>query len=570
MFRLKRSARFSGEGGNVAILFALVAPIISLMMAFAVDLGVVSLQKREMQSVTDLAAIIAAANMSQAEEKVLAMLSENGISDTRVMTKEVRPIRDIRFPMRAWVEVVKGHYLADVSRPASERFVAGGEPYNAVQVTLVQPGRYYIMNGVRESPMIVTTGIAHATAEAAFSVGSRLARVEGGVLNALLGSLLGSEISLNVMDYNALLAADISLLQMLDILSTDLNLTAVNYEDILDTRINVASLAAAIRQSGGLTAEARAALGKLERNAGALGAQIRLSDAIDLGVIGKLAPDDGREKPGVHVPVMPLLTAALTAAKGEHQVALDLGANVPGLLKTTVDLRIGERPQRSPWLRMSGPNAVLTTAQTRLKVEVEVPGLGLLLGSNVRIPLYVEVASAEARLEQVSCRPGGANQPVATIEARPSVARVMIGTITRNDFERFGRTMQVTEARIVRALLLDVYARADVRVGNERSTSLPFTQADIDARRVKTATTRNFTSSLLGSALRDLQVRIEVGPLSLVTPGLVQAALATTLTPVLDPVDGIVYNLLSVLGVSLGEADIRVHGVSCRTPALVQ
>ncbi len=46
------------------------------------------------------------------------------------------------------------------------------------------------------------------------------------MLNTLLGSLLGTSLSLKVADYEALTSADIKLLPFLDMLATDLNLTA--------------------------------------------------------------------------------------------------------------------------------------------------------------------------------------------------------------------------------------------------------------------------------------------------------------------------------------------------------
>lgn len=559
------------QEGNVAIMFALIAPVATLMMALAVDVGAVSLQRREMQSMTDLAALSAVRDIASAEQQVLTLLSENGFSDVLLLTEGGRPKRrDPRYPSRAWIEVVKGHYIADATLPPAVRFEAGGEPLNAIRVTVTQSGQYFIMGNRKEAALISTSGIAYSNAEAAFSVGSRLARVEGGVLNALLGSLLGSEVRLTVMDYNALLGADISLLETLDFLATDLHLTGASYDEILGTRISVGRLAAAIRQSGALDAQARTALGKLEDAARASSVRIRLSDAIDLGGAGRLKSDDPREKPSVQVPVMELVTAAITASNGDHQVALDLGTSIPGLLSTRVDLKIGERPQNSPWLRLSGPNAVVTTAQTRLKVDLEIPGLALLAGARVHVPLYVEVASAEAQLRTVACKTNRSSDPMVTIGAQPSVARALIGHMSRNDFADLGRTLRVSHARIADTLLLDVRAKADVRLGNERSTELSFSRADIDAGRVKTATTRNYTSSLLGSTLRELDLRIDAGPLSIATPSLVQATLASTLTPVLEPVDATVYNLLTVLGVHLGEADVRVHGVTCQAPVLVQ
>jgi len=78
-----------------------------------------------------------------------------------------------------------------------------------------------------------TAVIASAQPQAAFSVGSRLASLNGGILNALLGGLLGGNISLSVMDYNSLVSADVDVLSFTDALATQLHLTGVSYSDVL-------------------------------------------------------------------------------------------------------------------------------------------------------------------------------------------------------------------------------------------------------------------------------------------------------------------------------------------------
>jgi uncharacterized membrane protein len=104
---------------------------------------------------------------------------------------------------------VPGRYSGISSIAAGSRFEPGRSPYNAIQVSLKKKGTLYFGAMMMAPPVIGTTATASAQAEAAFSVGSRLASLNGGVLNALLGGLLGTNISLSVMDYNALISADV-------------------------------------------------------------------------------------------------------------------------------------------------------------------------------------------------------------------------------------------------------------------------------------------------------------------------------------------------------------------------
>lgn len=559
------------EGGNIATLFAMFSPIIVTFMAIVIDLGAVSVQRREMQAVSDLAAIIASTDPERASELALAVLADNGHTDVQLVEGGIeRGHVDLDRPSKVWIEVIAGQYFADATKLPAERFIAGKEPFNAVKVTTVQPGQFFIMAGVVDAPLIQTSGVAHSTGEAAFSVGSRLLRIEGGVLNALLNSLIGSNLSLTAMDYNALLSTDISLFGTLDALATDVSLDAVTYDDVLDSEISVAQLAAAIRKSGSLAVGLRAALQKIASDPASGARTLRLRDAIDLGSAGRYGPDTRDKVPEIEVESMELLTAVLTAANGEHQVTLDLGLSVPGLLKTTVDLKIGERPQFSPWLRLSGPNKIVSTAQTRLKINTEVPGLALLAGTRIKLPLYVEAAAADARLTGIDCPSSGVEKSVVRVAAQPAIGQVMIGEIHPAEFAQLGKTLSVKRADIVDSKLIDISAKANVRVGDLKATQLSFSYADIKQGKIKTATTKDYSASLVSSALGDLDLSIKTGPLALGTPKLVTAALVTSLTPALEPVDAIAFNLLSALGIHLGEADVRVHGVMCQRPVLVQ
>lgn len=557
--------------GNVAMIFAMLAPLLVTILAIVVDLGAVSIQRREMQAIADLSAIIGSTDPDNASALVLAVLADNGHTDVQLVEGRIDPAKiDLKKPARILVEVVPGQYIPDTEKKPVERFVEGQEPYNAVKVTTAQAGRFFFMSGMVDPPVIKTSGTAHATGEAAFSVGSRLVRIEGGVLNALLDSLIGSHLSLSVMDYNALLTGEVSLLGTMDALATDLDLTAASYDEVLDSRISVAQLALAARQSGTVSVSTRSALQKIASDPASDHKFVRLRDAIDLGSAGRYGPATRDQIPELMVKPMEFITAALTAANGEHQVTLDLGVSVPGLLKTTVDLKIGERPQHSPWLRLSGPNKIVSTVQTRLKISTEVKGLSLLAGLTVKLPLYVEVAAADAQLSAVACPAGQTEKSTVHIDVQPAVGEIFIGEVSPAKFAKLGAKLDVKSAKIVDSKLLAISAKADVRIGNRSSSSLTFSYSDIMGGKIKTVSTRDYTNSLVASVLEETDLSIQAGLLNLGTPKLIEGALVSTLTPALEPLDTLLFNLLSALGIHLGEADVRVHGVMCQRPVLVQ
>jgi uncharacterized membrane protein len=69
---------------NFAIMTALSAPVALALTAFAVDEGALFNERRAAQSIVDLAAIIAAANINNAETAVLTTLKDNGITSVAV------------------------------------------------------------------------------------------------------------------------------------------------------------------------------------------------------------------------------------------------------------------------------------------------------------------------------------------------------------------------------------------------------------------------------------------------------------------------------------------------------
>jgi len=70
-----------------------------------------------------------------------------------------------------------------------------------------------------------------------------------------------------------------------------------------------------------------------------------------------------------------------------------------------------------------------------------------------------------------------------------------------------------------------------------------------------------------------METEVELGPLGGLGVGDLAKALGVLLTPLGPALDGVVQPLLDLLGLRLGEADVRVHGVLCptqgRTPVLV-
>jgi uncharacterized membrane protein len=129
----------------------------------------------------------------------------------------------------------------------------------------------------------------------------------------------------------------------------------------------------------------------------------------------------------------------------------------------------------------------------------------------------------------------------------------------------------VTQAKVISTPALKAYAKARATIANIDETRLTFTYADIENGVIKRTSTHDYLSSLMAGLANDLDLEIQVLGLGLgLNAALLKPALSSTVGGVLGAVDDVVASLLEVVGVTLGEADIRVNGVRCDRSVLVQ
>lgn len=559
---MKAFRRFRGEErGNIAVMFALMLPVVMLAGAFAVDEGSLYLERRQAQSVADLAAIAAATDPSKALDTAFRTFQANGligstlsIDDPSIQVGASRP-----------VQVVVGQYKAAPELSVSARFSPGGSPPNAVQVTYRKTGTLLLARPWQTPPEISVAALATANPQAAFSVGSRLASLNGGIANSLLKSLLGTSVTLDVMSYNALLDAKIDLLDFLGALNQNLHLSAATYGDVLKASASRGAIAAALASV--LTGTAKTAATTLSTTIADTGT-IPLLKLLDIGSLSTL-PVGSKAGFFAGVSALELLNAAAVIAGNGKQIDLNVGATLPGLTSITLTVAIGEPPQHA-WYRVGEKGAVARTAQTRLKLTVKLLGSPVLLGAGITLPIYVEVAYAEARLRSVSCPAFGETAGSAVVEVLPGVARLAIGNLSGASFTDFAAFPVVDQATILSVpLLLKIKARAAVVLGETSPILLNFSAADVKQATLKTATNHTIVGSLSKSLLDELDINVEILGIGLSTDAVIKAAVRTLVAPLAPVLDSTIFGVLDVLGVGIGEADVRVYSATCSRPVLV-
>jgi len=569
-------SRFLGaRGGNLATMAALVSPLFLAVAAFCVDTSSLFLERRQLQNMADLAAVAGAASLSQANEAVLRQLQANGV-DPVLMTDGydlsiVNGKADNK--TRVWVE--KGNYFPDKGRAVEDRFVAGGANPDAVRVRLARPGNLYFGQSFISRPALGATGTAATKAEAAFSVGSRLLSLNttDSALNSLLGELLGTSLDLKLADYKALAATDINLLGFLDKLAPKVGLTAGTYQKLLDTEVSVGTLASVMAEVVTNNPAAGAALTLLGKNAGALNTKLPVGKLLGLGSIADVALGSSNNY-NITANVLQMISAAAMLG-GEHQLQLGSGIKLPGLLGLRLDIAIGEPAQNTPFFAVGGAGTLVRTAQVRLLLRLDVGSEGVVSYlANVHVPIFIDVASAEAQLKSISC-PQGPGSATVRLGVKPGVAGIYLGGTDIDLMKNFSKTPVVKTTTIaeVKAVFLKVAelrGRVQLPLGNPKEEIKTFTSADIAAKRVQTASTSKLVGSLFGGLITGLDLEVVlIGALPLPLGGLTQL-LGILLQPLAPAVDGLLFGILDLLGVKLGEADVQVTGVLCQRAVLTQ
>lgn len=538
--------------GAAATIFALALPVVLGVAAVAVDLSNLYLAERRLQGIADAAAAAAVGGDIAAggRQKVQAMITQSGEANVSIS------------------KFVPGHYKRDAAVAFDQRFTPNDPAVNAVRINLRQQVPLFfgqIITGKNTSAVSVEATAAR-DAMVAFELGTQLATLPGGLSNTLLSLIAGVNLGLTQDDITALANAKVDVRKFAQALRARNANGSGTLEDSLDKRTSLKDVIGALSDT--TSGSAAVTLGKVAQLTAKK--QVAAGDVVDLGPWGGSELVDARLD--AKVEVYSLLRSLLEASAGKsYHVELD--ANVAGAASTRVRIAGGNGFARSPWLTLDKyGDMVLRTAETRIGLDVEV-GKNLLGPlANLRIPLYVEIASAEARISNVSCN-GPVSAQSVTVAAKPGIGTVAIADYNVADFANFSKKLPLKYAELVSVLLLiSVDGFAEVPVGGNQTHSLTFTRAQIDALTRKQAGTQDVLTAAIGSLISRLGIKVKllglglgIGLSDIQILGVVTNAL-TTLTPGLDT---LVNQLTGILGVKLGVAEVATNGLSCGQPMIV-
>ena len=525
---------------SISIASAIAMTMLIGAVALAVDVGSFYLDRRKLQGIADAAALAAAGRPGQERAAAERIIAANCACNIVIAS------------------LVPGTYRPDPAVQAEQRFSPGGLAQNAIRIVLTRDRPMYFgrfLTG-RNDTVISASATGARRGYAAFSLGSRVAAVHGGLPNALLSSLTGSHVNLSVMDYNALAGADVDLLAFSDALRTQLNADVLTFGQTLDTQATLPQVLSALAVS--TDGQASAALGQLATSAAPKA--LFPSRAIDLGPRSSSIRIDAANP--VKVNAMSLLRSMLLLANANRQIDLSVASSLPGGSGVDIALLVGEPPADSPLIAITDTqDVVVRTAQVRLKLATKV---ALPLAS-VEIPVYAELGSAAARITDIDCAHGS---DAVTLGIKTSPAMLAIGKVADSDFQNMQQPLDPQPVKLVKLPLANVEGKAELVLSDLNEKPARFTRNEIDEGTTKTVESGGLVAGAAKSLADRIDLKVNILGLGLglnALTGMVGDALGLA-APVLD---GVIEGLTEILGVHIGEADARVNALRCGKARLV-
>lgn len=534
---------FEGDRrGTVAVLAALLLPVLIGAGAFATDMGVLYVQRRSLQGATDAAVLGALARPDHMASTARRILDEAGWSD-------------------ATFKLTFGEFALDA--PRDERFTPKNEG-TALRIEASVGTTFFLARIFGTAPPILTVAAdALITPTVSLSVGTRLASVSPPISNAVLGKALGAKLDLQLVDYRGLASARIDLGDLLNgvakrALGTVGPDTLVGL--VLAQRVRLSDLASILSDASGAAGDPVAAfiLRKVARQSASSDVSLRLADLF------ATEPDLERLRLNYPSPALRAkisVLSVLQASLRQNGVGSRLTNKLDlGLATINLDLLIGEAMQSSRSVAVSSPFGTVQSDQVRLQIIASTGNALALLGRGLNLPLEVVAAGGDARVVDVHCGTDAGDRWVK-VEAKPGLARISIGTLTAPI--QHAHVAQALEAvDLISSPIARVQGRANALVTESRATTLVFRGAEIGNGTIKTARTRSLVSSLVAGTIEKTQVTIRLLGIGLPLLDLDKVVVAAV-SAMAEPLDEVTDALLGIAGVRLGEMDVRVDDLVC-------
>ncbi|MFM0227161.1 TadG family pilus assembly protein [Paraburkholderia dipogonis] len=586
-----RRAGARRQHGAVAVIAAIWLSV-AIAALGALDVGNVYFARRQLQRTADLAALAAvqvigstggcATAITAAQQNAAANgFTASGSTDGGTSTGST-------------ISTTCGRW--DTS--SSTYFGTNGNPLNAVQVKTTQVVPYFFVGPSRN---VSATATAFASNIDAFSLGTGIASLntqQSALLNAILGGLLNTSVSLSVGDTQSLATAHIKLQDLMVALgaSTMQGLlgTTVSFQQLMLAMVSalqaggdtinasiLQKLAVAIPGGqnitigdGGASSPGLLALGLANPNAAASATINAFDGLLAAAQIAQRSPDGTQGK-------APVINVA-TGLAGVAGISLQI-VNPPALAAgeggttTASGVSTPRTMARSAAVNASVNLLPVTFAPISLNL-----GIGSISISALNTPVMLSLTSAQgtATLSAVDCESSKAATN-ATIQVLPSVATVCVGANAA-----CGGSINVADVTVW-TLATGTYELTKIAINGTGQLSLappspqPITfngsSGSFDSSiTVNSNAVGTDASTLTAQLLKALPNTLRVTAAGLDLTSVVKpllAALAPVLSAALQPVfallDAVLVPTLSLLGVQVGTATVHNMSLTCGVSQLV-
>ncbi|MGK7752195.1 MULTISPECIES: TadG family pilus assembly protein [unclassified Roseovarius] len=588
-----RIARFArDDSGVVAIIVSLMLTVLFGFVALGVDVAALYRDRARLQATSDLGALSAVADASAAETRAIDAIMGNGRAASTLS------------------ELQTGRYFRNPAIPRTERFVpldAGTAGVNAARVTLSDASPLYFAQIFSGTPTIdlSRSALATRTGAASFSLNSHLADLDPAALDAVLTAKYGADAAVGVGNLALLAEAQINLGTLMETLDALTGGASRNPADVLNLVTSADTLLDALASDlppalvGSLAGLAGAVAGKKIDVAAVVG-------GIDTR-LGLTATDFLTE---IDVSALDIVKAVVAAEALDPAASLGLDLDVAGIVGVDAQLSAGEPPAQSGWVGLGEEGVQLHRAAARLALDIDVdPGLltglaGEVTATDLRVPLYVELAGATATLDEIGCSASRGTDLAASFSVShtplhpqngTSVAALYLGTLPAGagasdaiDPASLGFADLLTVRIAIPVPLLPdlvladlvVQARSHVSVGSSDTDRITFTHGDMAAGDTvrgfgSELLVTNAVSTLLSSEHTELRIRpdqqgLVTGLAAPVVNTLLANLPAQLLAALTTPVDGVVDGALASVGLELGAGELTLTGHHCERVRLVQ
>lgn len=616
------------QRGSVITIAAIALSLIVIALIGA-ELGYLFFMKREFQKTADLAALAGAQKLQSTTATNRCELAAGAATSNA--GQNLSGIAIDTPDCGNWTAGQSSGASAGCFAGTDDHFVVLGSPLNAVRVRINQPAPTLLPFFPWNRTICVQAVAALDEPWASFSVGSGAARLNEGALNQMLSLLLGTNVKLSLVDYTGLANTKVNLLGMIDAL--DLNVGT--YDQLVNTNVTLAKLLnAAIKVLPQSNDSETASLA-----ANLLDDFLKLSGGIDLETVsinllniaqqqaGLLSLDasttDPRSALNGNISALSLLSVALQVANSKSAAGAATTVDLGLLAKVALQAKVIEPPA----IAVGPPgyysnNAAKTqahTGQIRAKLNVQVLtaaggdnnllNIPLLLRVSlpakqlINLPIYLEVASGDANLEQVHCNTPGGKYDIQ-INAAPGLAHIFLGNIPAAFDNTSGPWGSLVKERskllsikvdllgsiLTDPIMIDLLVKMDLSIpGNGivgRKTlsyifdpNMPASQQNL----IQTVGSEQNLGKIIASAINSdaFDVQLNTSGLGLagsilneLLKGLhtivsgVLNVLSLILTPVLTLLDDeLLRPLFKTLGLQLGYADVQLLSASCQGTA---